>query len=288
MEKTRTRNRAGVGPQSCRSCGAASSTRTSPRRGANESQSCGRESCQQTLRIHMPRFATKRSSSSSAYPPHGGGGRLSAVRCALKHAPVPTGLVGDRRPPSWLVRLRRRRRRRRRHTLLALSLLFAAIVVGSAPASGSPPDLTLSFDAEPAYSDWWSIQPGFKCPSGAVDQSATAKPVSAAFVRDDSPGNVRHGKYSARVVLNPGDYSSYSCEKEAALAITRLDEGEGEGEGRNRGGAGPGSCQSAGAAQTPGACCSSSRRTTSSGPPTACSTSTPPRGTACGSGSTPA
>jgi hypothetical protein len=28
---------------------------------------------------------------------------------------------------------------------------------------------------------------------------------SAAFVRDDSPGNVRHGKYSARVVLNPGD-----------------------------------------------------------------------------------
>ncbi len=87
--------------------------------------------------------------------------------------------------------------------------------------------LTLSFDAEPADCEWDSIQPGFECASGAVDQSAPAKSPSAAFARDNSPGNVRHGNYSARVVLNPGDYSSYSCQKEAAMAIKGLGEGEG-------------------------------------------------------------
>jgi hypothetical protein len=37
----------------------------------------------------------------------------------------------------------------------------------------------------------------------------------------------RDGKYSARVVLNPGDHASYSCQKEAVEAIKPLDEGEG-------------------------------------------------------------
>jgi hypothetical protein len=94
----------------------------------------------------------------------------------------------------------------------------------SGPAA---PDLTLSFDAEPAYCEWASVQPGFNCAHGAVDQTSTAKAPSAALVRDDSPGNVRDGKYSARVVLNPGDHSSYSCQKEAVMAIKDLGEGEG-------------------------------------------------------------
>jgi hypothetical protein len=89
-------------------------------------------------------------------------------------------------------------------------------------------NLTLSFDAEPADCEWDSIQPGFECRNGSVNLSAPAKSPSAAFVRDDSPGNVRNGKYSARVALNPGDHASYSCQKEAVMAIKGgLDEGEG-------------------------------------------------------------
>jgi len=104
----------------------------------------------------------------------------------------------------------------------------AAVVLGWAPASASPPDLTLSFDATPAYSEFYSIQPGYKCVNGSVDQSAPTQPPSAAFVRDDSPGNVRDGKYSARVTLNPGDHAAYSCQKEAVMAVKG---GLGEGEG---------------------------------------------------------
>jgi hypothetical protein len=116
-------------------------------------------------------------------------------------------------------------RLRRRHTLLGF-FAAAAVVLRWASASASPQDLTLSFDAEPA--EWASVQPGFNCANGSVDQSAPAKSPSAAFVRDDSPGNVRNGKYSARVVLNPGDQSPYSCQKEAVMAIKG---GLGEGEG---------------------------------------------------------
>jgi hypothetical protein len=88
-------------------------------------------------------------------------------------------------------------------------------------------ELTLSFDAEPADCEWDSIHPGFTCANGSVDQSSTTKSPSAAFVRDNSAGNVRHGKYSARVVLNPGDYAPYSCQKEAVAAIKAVGEGEG-------------------------------------------------------------
>ena len=87
------------------------------------------------------------------------------------------------------------------------------------------PDLTMSFDAEPAYSEWWSIQPGFKCVHGAV--SGTNKPAAAAFVRDGSAGNVRDGRFSTRVVLRPGDHASYSCAREAVQAINATGEGEG-------------------------------------------------------------
>jgi Polysaccharide lyase len=93
------------------------------------------------------------------------------------------------------------------------------------PAHAS--ELTLSFDAQPADCEWDSIQPGFSCANGAPDHSSITQSPSAAFVRDNSPGNVRHGEYSARVVLNPGDYSSYSCQKEAVMAIKGLGEGEG-------------------------------------------------------------
>ena len=97
----------------------------------------------------------------------------------------------------------------------------------SRPTTSAADNLTLSFDGTPAYCEWDSIQPGFPCADGAVDQSAPTKPPSAAFVRDNSPGHVRDGRYSARVVLNPGDYASYTCKTEAVFAIKRLDEGEG-------------------------------------------------------------
>jgi hypothetical protein len=93
--------------------------------------------------------------------------------------------------------------------------------------AAQPADLTLSFDAEPAHCEWDSIQPGFACANGKVDQSSPVQPPAAAFLRDHSPGNVRHGRYSARVVLKPGDYASYSCKAEAVFAIKGLGEGEG-------------------------------------------------------------
>ena len=118
--------------------------------------------------------------------------------------------------------------------LLAGVIVMAAISTSgslasrrTAPASGMGRDLTLSFDAKPAYSEFRSIQPGFGCVNGSVDQSAPTKSSSAAFILDDSPGNVRHGRYSARVVLNPGDHASYSCKAEAVEAIKHLNEGEG-------------------------------------------------------------
>jgi hypothetical protein len=87
--------------------------------------------------------------------------------------------------------------------------------------------LTLSFDAEPSYCEWTGIQSGYRCTDDAVDRSAPRKPASAAFIRDDTPGNVREGKYSARVVVNPGDHAVYTCKAEAVEAIKKLDEGEG-------------------------------------------------------------
>jgi len=62
---------------------------------------------------------------------------------------------------------------------------------------------------------------------GTVDHFTTTKPASAAFVREDSRRNVRHGKYSARVVLRPGDHAHYTCRAEAVQAIKNLSEGEG-------------------------------------------------------------
>jgi hypothetical protein len=96
----------------------------------------------------------------------------------------------------------------------------------SASASSSS-DLTLSFDAEPAYCEWDSIQHGFDCANGAVNRFAPAGSSSTAFVRDDSPANVRHGKFSAKVVLRPGDHTSYTCKAEAVEAIKATGEGEG-------------------------------------------------------------
>jgi hypothetical protein len=89
------------------------------------------------------------------------------------------------------------------------------------------PDLTLSFDAEPANCEWDAIQSGFNCLDGAVDRSEARRAPSQAFARDNSPGNVRHGEYSARVLLEPGDHASYTCNAEAVFAIKRLGEGEG-------------------------------------------------------------
>jgi Polysaccharide lyase len=121
-----------------------------------------------------------------------------------------------------------------------LIFLATAVVTVAESASGSlaslggtsvarvARNLTLSFDAQPAYSEFFSIHPGFRCVNGAI--SGINKSPSAAFVRDRSPGNVRHGKYSARVVLSPGDHTAYTCKAESVGAINAkggLDEGEG-------------------------------------------------------------
>ena len=127
--------------------------------------------------------------------------------------------------------------------VLGLTVVVLALVVGG-PSETRPSnpaatdecdqeadttrrDLILSFDAEPPYCEWDSIQSGFGCEDGMVDRSATIRPASEAFARDDSPGNVRHGEYSGRVVLRPGDNASYSCNAEAVFAIKHLDEREG-------------------------------------------------------------
>ena len=122
------------------------------------------------------------------------------------------------------------------HRRPGISLVLAAsamVIIGvlsgrsvaSLGSSALAPDLTLSFDRNPAYSEFSSIQPGYTCVNGLV--SGPRKSRSAAFVRDASRGNVRHGKYSARVVLRPGDHASYSCQKEAVEAIKELGESEG-------------------------------------------------------------
>jgi Polysaccharide lyase len=104
-------------------------------------------------------------------------------------------------------------------TVIALSSSGMLVSHTSASVASPARELTLSFDAEPAYSEWRGVQPGFTCRNGTVDQSTPSKPPSAAFVRDGSPGNVRHGTYSARVVLRPGDHTAYSCEAESVGAI---------------------------------------------------------------------
>jgi polysaccharide lyase-like protein len=123
---------------------------------------------------------------------------------------------------------------RPRLAALLLILLMVALLAGAlsplasrgATAPAARPNLTLSFDAKPPYSEWWGIQPGYKCIDGSVNRSAPTKKPSAAFVRDNSPGNVRQGKYSARVVLNPGDHAAYSCQAESVSAIKAIGEGE--------------------------------------------------------------
>ena len=184
-----------------------------------------------------------------------------------------------------------------RRPLVAVLLIFLSAAVDAALSPNGPlasfrsasapavlPNLTLSFDAKPAYSEFYSIQPGFKCVNGAVDHSATTKPASAAFIRDDSPGNVRHGRYSARVVLSPGDHAPYTCKAEGVAAIKGLGEGEGSESWWGWSWKLPVGWRGTDSwgmlfeftALAP------------SGPRTACSTSTPPRGTASGSASTPA
>jgi hypothetical protein len=124
-----------------------------------------------------------------------------------------------------------------RQTCALISLIVAGTLVAVAVSSSgrsavlsstlATRNLTLSFDAKPPYSEWDGIQPGYRCVNGAVVQASPTKPAAAAFVRDDSPGNVRQGKYSAQVVLKPGDHASHTCKSEAVEAIKRLGEREG-------------------------------------------------------------
>jgi Polysaccharide lyase len=114
--------------------------------------------------------------------------------------------------------------------LITVSLSGSLTSLGNASAPPVASRLTLSFDAEPAYSEWRGIQPGYTCVNGSVNQAAPTKAPSKAFARDDSPANVRHGKYSARVVLNPGDHTPYTCQAESVNAADARG-GLGEGEG---------------------------------------------------------
>jgi hypothetical protein len=111
--------------------------------------------------------------------------------------------------------------------ILAGTVVCSGLSASSAPAPLRARDLTLSFDARPAYSEWDGVQPGFSCVNGAVDQKKPTKLPSAAFRRDLTPGNVRHGKYSVRVVLNRGDQAPYTCKAEGVAAIKRLNDREG-------------------------------------------------------------
>jgi hypothetical protein len=115
--------------------------------------------------------------------------------------------------------------------LAAVALVLAAVSRWSFWLEGNGPrlasNLTLSFDVHPPYSEWTGIQPGYACTAGVVDRRSNLRSASAAFARDGSAGNVRHGRYSARVVLRPGDHAVYTCKAEAAFAIKRLGEGEG-------------------------------------------------------------
>ena len=126
-----------------------------------------------------------------------------------------------------------------RHPFLALVLILLASAVLAGAFSPGPARLARrtdprnSAESHPVLRRQACLlrvvgyQPGYSCVNGAVDQTTPTKPPSAAFVRDSSPGNVRHGRYSARVVLNPGDHASYTCKAEGVSAIKRLNEGEG-------------------------------------------------------------
>jgi Polysaccharide lyase len=126
--------------------------------------------------------------------------------------------------------------------ILTLVVLVLAVGCNTQPKGSKPAvtacnqetdaaqhSLTLSFDAEPADCEWDAIQSGFSCRDGAVDRSSTRRPPLEAFLPDNTAGNVRHGRHSAKVVLEPGDHASYSCNAEAVFAIKGLGEGEGSG-----------------------------------------------------------
>ena len=95
-------------------------------------------------------------------------------------------------------------------------------------ATAASPDLTLSFDSDPYLSDFDTVMTGYRCgSSGKVDFTIAGRSQSPdqAFVRD---GLVRRdGAYAAHVFLHPGDFSSYSCNKEAAIVRKGLGDTEG-------------------------------------------------------------
>ena len=95
-------------------------------------------------------------------------------------------------------------------------------------ATAASPDLTLSFDSDPYLSDFDTVMTGYRCGSSgkvAFTLAGRSQSPDQAFVRD---GVIRRdGAYSAHVFLHPGDFSSYSCKKEAAVVRKGLGDGEG-------------------------------------------------------------
>jgi hypothetical protein len=109
---------------------------------------------------------------------------------------------------------------------LAITLATSA-ALGNASSSGSS-DLTLSFDSNPYLSEFDAVQTGYRClPDGRVNFTIAgqSRPADQAFVRD---GTIkRDGESSAHVFLQPGDFSSYSCQKEAVQLLKGLGDSEG-------------------------------------------------------------
>jgi Polysaccharide lyase len=87
----------------------------------------------------------------------------------------------------------------------AALVLIAVIPLASATPVALSPDLTVSFDAEPAYSEFApsGIWPGFTC-DGSMQ---FVQSPSEAYVRD--PVVRRHGTYSARVHARSDGYHGY-------------------------------------------------------------------------------
>ena len=92
---------------------------------------------------------------------------------------------------------------------LLLGVVTAVILVAASPAaSGLRPnaecsapvmkrDLTLSFDAKPAYSEWWTIQPGYSVSTGpSISRHRSSRPPRPSYAM---PRRATSGTASTRL-----------------------------------------------------------------------------------------
>jgi hypothetical protein len=117
----------------------------------------------------------------------------------------------------------------RRRSGVRLLLLVTAVLGAPFATAGTvavQPNLTLSFDAEPAYSEFGlGLQTGYQCSDG-VPTSTPNHNASQVFVRD--PVTKRHGEYSAHVFIFSGDHAPASCIVDTVRAYDVTGEREGD------------------------------------------------------------